>query len=73
MREGINKEYRPGLDNQLERSHGISFLFDSRVPENYQLPAEFNGRQFRWFDRYPDEILDVHRRLYGEYINQWFS
>lgn len=72
VREGINNSYRIGLENQLERAHGISFLYQCQLPEEYEMPNESNGIQFRWFNSYPTDLLAVHKELYGDYIRKWF-
>ncbi len=73
VREGINDTYRPGLENQLERSHGISFLYECRLPDGYNMPDEYKGTRFSWFNSIPDNLLDVHKRLYGDYLQKWFQ
>lgn len=73
VQEDINHVYRPGLYNQLERAHGISFLYDCKFPDDYCVPEQYNGSVLKWFDRCPENLLEVHKRLYSSYIEQWFS
>ena len=72
VRQSVLDWQRP-IENQLQRSHGISFLYYSNLPEGYELPERCDGVELRWFDHIPEDILFVHKRLYEGIFNDWFS
>ena len=71
IKESICEEMRPQLDNQLERSHGISFLYRCELPNGYEVPETVNGTALRWFDEIPEDFLPTHRKLYEEFIKNY--
>lgn len=65
--ENIIKDYRPDLDNQLERAHNIAFLYNCRVSKEYIInngdKKEFNEGYLKWFDKFPENLLACHKTL----------
>lgn len=70
VREDINKQDRYWLDNQLERSHNISFLYNCIFPDGFVLKENEN---IRWFDTLPEDLLAQHRKLYGDIFSKFFE
>ena len=75
VHENIISEERSGLTNQLERAHNIALLYKCRVPENYMLDnggkAETDEGFLKWFDKFPDNLLECHKRVNVEYFKKW--
>ncbi len=76
-REAIVVKERPWLKNQLERSHNISMLFDCRLPKMFRIKNNVANEHtvgfMKWFDSMPGDILEVHRSLYGDLIQNFFE
>ena len=72
VRQSVLDWERP-IENQLQRSHGISFLFLCQLPDGYELPERCVGTELRWFDHMPEDILFVHKRLYEDIFSDWFN
>ncbi len=75
VREAILQQSRPWLDNRLERSHNISFLYKAWLPDGFEI---FNGDKqvhdsgyLQWFDHIPDDLLIAHRELYLDLLQNW--
>lgn len=68
----MEPEIRPGLSNQLERCHNVSFLYDCSVKPGYEVPDIVDGVELRWFDSLSDDLLKVHMDLYGDIIENYF-
>ena len=75
--ENIMRKERPKLKNQLERAHNIALLYKCRVPNGYVI--DNNGRSendegyLRWFDKFPEDILECHKSLKNSVaFKQWF-
>ncbi len=77
VKELILKDNRLNLTNQLERSHNISILFDCKLPENYVLFNSSNDEHvsgfLKWFSSVPEDLLDAHKDIYGEFLKNWFN
>ena len=77
VRESFADKDRPWLSNQLERSHNISLLFAAKLPEGYVI--DNNGRQeheagyMKWFTNVPSDLLNAHRKLYGDVLQNIFN
>lgn len=76
VRESMTMQPRPWLKNQLERTHNTSILFDCKVLENFTID---NGKLqpgnegfIKWFDSVPADLLQCHKELYGDVLNNWF-
>ena len=67
VHENIMREYRKGIRNQLERAHNISLLYSCRVLDDYMIDngvkVEKDEGYLRWFDRFPDNLLECHKML----------
>lgn len=76
-RELIIEESRPMLQNQLERSHNISMLYHCELPVGFEFrndsSDEHSSGYLKWFDRIPDNLLNVHRVIYGEVMDSFFK
>lgn len=77
VKELIVKQERPWLNNQLERSHNISILFDCSLPKDYMISNkqidEHTAGFLKWFDHVPEDLLDAHKDIYGKYLTDWFN
>lgn len=77
VREIINKQERPWLENQLARSHNISFLYRAKLTSHFVIKNgnadEHTAGYLKWFDRMPADLLPVHITLYGDLLQKWFS
>lgn len=73
VREIMEPDIRPGLSNQLERCHNISFLYQCSVKQGYTVPEMMDGVELKWFDSLPDDLLKVHIELYGDIIENYFN
>ncbi len=73
VREIMEPDIRPGLSNQLERCHSVSFLYECSVKPGYTVPKVVDGVELRWFDSLPDNLLKVHIDLYGDIIENYFN
>ena len=67
IKENIIRTHREGLQNQLERAHNIALIYRCRVPEGYAIDngdkAETDEGFLRWFDKFPDNLLECHKVL----------
>lgn len=75
--ENIVRESREGLQNQLERAHNIALLYKCRVPADYVIDnaekKETDEGYLRWFDKFPDNLLECHKPLYKyDMLKKWF-
>ena len=72
----LNNE-RPWLNNQLERSHNISILFNCKLPEYYIIKNntedEHTSGFLKWFDYAPNDLLEAHKDIYSEFLINWFN
>ncbi len=77
VKELILKNERPWLNNQLERSHNISILFNCKLPEDYIIKNstedEHTSGFLKWFNRVPNDLLEAHKDIYGEFLTNWFN
>lgn len=76
VHENIMKGYRKGLQNQLERAHNIALLYSCKVPEGYIIDNgeknETDEGYLRWFNRFPDNLLECHKSvLKNEKVRRW--
>jgi len=76
-REGIIDYEHPWMTNQLIRSHNISMLFFCHIPDNFCIENISNGElssgDAKWFECMPEDLLFVHRALYGDIIENYFK
>ena len=72
VREIIEPDERPGLANQLERCHNISFLYICTIRPGYEAPNRIGGVELKWFSELPSELLKTHIDLYGDIIENYF-
>lgn len=73
--ENIIRTHRD-LDNQLERAHNIALIYSCQVPDDYEIDngdkAETDEGYLKWFDKFPDDLLECHKQLLGDdRFNQW--
>ncbi len=65
---------RTELKHPNERGHHLAILYDCSVLENYKInngeKKENDPGYLKWFDRVPEDILQVHE-VYKEIINHW--
>lgn len=65
--ENIIRTHRDGLQNQLERAHNIALIYSCRVPEDYKIDngdkAETDEGYLKWFDKFPEDLLECHKSL----------
>lgn len=77
VKELILKNERPCLKNQLERSHNISVLFDCKLSQECAIQNDTKDEHtavfLRWFDHVPEDLLDAHKDIYGEFLTNWFN
>lgn len=56
----------------IERSHNIGFLYECFVEEDYVIDNKGNTEDengyLRWFDTIPENILECHKRAYGDIL-----
>lgn len=77
VHENIIHEHRDGLKNQLERAHNIALVYSCRVSDDYVInnrdKAETDEGYLRWFDKFPENLLDCHKALrnYPQF-QRWF-
>ena len=77
VHENIIQQRREGLQNQLERAHNIALLYSCKVPDDYVIDngdrAEHDEGYLRWFDKFPDNLLECHQMLRNdEALKKWF-
>lgn len=75
--ENIIRKHRDGLQNQLERAHNIALLYDCKVPDGFVIDnggrAETDEGFLKWFDKFPEDLLDCHKGLKEiEKFMKWF-
>lgn len=77
VKELILNNERPWLNNQLERSHNISILFNCKLPEYYIIKNntedEHTSGFLKWFDYAPNDLLEAHKDIYSEFLINWFN
>jgi colanic acid biosynthesis protein WcaH len=77
VREAMVDTERPWLENELERSHNISFLFHACLPVGFEISnenlCENDAGYKKWFTATPVDLLEVHKRLYGDILEEWFE
>lgn len=73
IREDIILHPREEVQNKLERSHNVSFLYDCILPEDCSVPAIFGGTSLRWFASMPENMLEAHMRQYGDILEKFFK
>lgn len=77
VHENIIQQRREGLRNQLERAHNIALLYSCRVPDEYLIDngakTETDEGYLRWFDKFPDNLLECHKMLKDDdALKRWF-
>lgn len=77
IRGAVTNKKNGDLYNQLERSHGISFLYLARLPQGITISNESELETTpgykKWFHALPEKILPIHMQLYGDILRDWFS
>ena len=77
IKELFVNEERKNLKNQLERSHNISVLFECFLPNDYNISNcskfEHNSGYLKWFNSVPDDLLQAHKDIYGDFLTDWFK
>lgn len=77
IKELFVNEERKNLKNQLERSHNISVLFECFLSKDYNISncSDFENKSgyLRWFSCVPDNLLQAHKDIYGEFLTNWFK
>ena len=77
IRGAISNKGDRDLYNQLERSHGISFLYFARLPQGITISNESESENTpgyrKWFQKMPEKILPIHMQLYGDILKDWFD
>ncbi len=67
INENIIWEYRKDLNNQLERAHNIALIYTCHVPDDYVIDngarTETDEGYLKWFDKFPDNLLECHKPL----------
>lgn len=76
VHENIIRTHREGLRNQLERAHNIALLYNCKVPNGFEIDNSGREEQdegyLRWFDKFPDNLLDCHKPLLkDERFKKW--
>lgn len=65
--ENIIRDHRVELDNQLERAHNIALLYKCMVPKGYIIDNKGKKQNeegfLKWFDKFPDNLLECHKVL----------
>lgn len=77
IREGILKRKRPWLENQLVRSHHISFMYAAtedgeRLKTVIRQESGCKSGCLKWFDSVPQNLLEEQTELYGDVLELWF-
>lgn len=77
VRESMTMQPRPWLDNQLERTYNTSILFECKLPQNYvidnkDIEPQMEG-YLKWFDEVPVDLLQCHKELYGDILEELFK
>lgn len=66
IHQNIIRGYRNGLKNQLERAHNIALLYRCKVPGDFVIDngckTETDEGFLRWFDRFPEDLLECHKK-----------
>ena len=78
IREGILRKERPWLENQLVRSHHISFMYAAAEDGKHieTVTEQTDGYQrgcLRWFNEVPADLLEEQTELYGDVLELWFK
>ena len=71
--EDIITQPREEVQNKLERSHNISFLYLCEMPDGYVAPDRYAGTELQWFDHYPENMLETHIRQYGDILERFYK
>lgn len=76
-RESFMKRERPWLEDQLERSHNISLLYEAWLPEGFEIDnqgkTEHKAGYMKWFSEVPDDLLPEHQDLYVDIIRKYLG
>ena len=75
VQEDIAGDKREWLENELERSHNISLLYDFRLSEGFEIEPQGDKLLpgcLKWFDHYPENLLKCHEKLYGRLLKSIF-
>lgn len=74
--EGIGENNRLSFPDRNIRSHSISVLFYCKLPEGIEIDnkdkKETDPGFLKWFDEKPNDLLDEHKKLYGNLIDSYF-
>lgn len=77
IKELFVKENRNELSNNLERSHNISILYDCKLPTDFTINNSLKYQQevgfLKWFDCVPNDLLQAHKDIYGDFLTDWFN
>lgn len=77
IKQLILEKNRPDLKTGLERCHNISLLFDCKLENGYTVTNEEKNEHstgyLKWFDHVPNDMLDAHKNIYGEYLKELFN
>lgn len=76
IKENIIRNHRKELENQLERAHNIALLYNCRVPNGFVIDnggkSKTEEGYLRWFDKFPDNLLECHKLLLkDERFKKW--
>ena len=58
----------------IERSHNIGFLYECLVPDNYVINNVKNENEdgfLKWFDSFPEDLLQCHKNVYGDILDNY--
>ena len=54
----------------MERAHNIALIYSCRVPEDYKIDngdkVETDEGYLKWFDKFPDDLLECHKPLLAD-------
>lgn len=74
VQECLIHENREELTNQLERAHNIVLMYRCRVPDSYVIDnsghCETDEGYLKWFNKFPDDILECHKKEYAESLKE---
>jgi len=77
VRESIVSMKRSWLKNELERSHTISFLYQVKLPDGFEINngalSEHERGYLKWFSDMPTDLIVEHKNLYGDILSEWFN
>lgn len=73
VRNVLRKD-NPLLSHPRERGHHIAILFRCYLPENYEInngaKSENDNGFLKWFDRLPEEFLEI-QHVYDKELTSW--